>query len=128
MAILTAEVAVRYEDVSYAEIKDPFDRIIVATAWAAAILLVTADGTINRLGGQSESSAIAAKARGPTALADGWSDGVRAGEWPANWDQGAQVIKVAARRSREAVPRCRGRRRATLPATGGRCSGPARCR
>ncbi len=81
MAVLTGDVAARYEDVSYAEIKDPFDRIIVATAWAAAILLVTADGTINRLGGQSESSANAAKARGPTALADGWSNGVRAGEW-----------------------------------------------
>ena len=73
--------AARYEDVSYAEIKDPFDRIIVATAWVAAILLVTADGAINRLGGQSESSATAAKARRPRALADGWSDGVRAGEW-----------------------------------------------
>ncbi len=48
---LTAEVAVRYEDVPYPEVKDPFDRIIIATAWAAAIPLVTADGAINRLGG-----------------------------------------------------------------------------
>jgi PIN domain nuclease of toxin-antitoxin system len=29
---LTGEVAARYEDAFYAEIKDPFDRIIVATA------------------------------------------------------------------------------------------------
>ncbi len=47
---LTAEVAERYEDVPYPEVKDPFDRIIVATAWAAAVPLVTADSAIRAAG------------------------------------------------------------------------------
>jgi PIN domain nuclease of toxin-antitoxin system len=38
----TVEVAERYEDVAYPDVKDPFDRIIVATAWAAAV--ATCDG------------------------------------------------------------------------------------
>jgi len=43
---VTAEVAERYEAVPYPEIKDPFDRIIVATAWVARLPLVTADSAI----------------------------------------------------------------------------------
>ena len=42
-ALSDAEVAERYEDVPYPDVKDPFDRIIVATAWAAAVPLVMAD-------------------------------------------------------------------------------------
>jgi len=41
-----AEVAERYEAVPYPEIKDPFDRIIVATAWVARLPLVTANSAI----------------------------------------------------------------------------------
>jgi len=40
---VTTEVAERYEAVPYPEIKDPFDRIIVAMAWVARLPLVTAD-------------------------------------------------------------------------------------
>ena len=47
---LTVEVAERYEDVPYPDMKDPFDRIIVATAWAAAVPLVTADRAISTSG------------------------------------------------------------------------------
>ena len=47
---LTVEVAERYEDVPYPDVKDPFDRIIVATAWAAAVPLVTADRAISTSG------------------------------------------------------------------------------
>jgi len=43
---VTAEVAERYEAVPYPEIKDPFDRIIVATAWVARLPLVTANSAI----------------------------------------------------------------------------------
>jgi len=46
-----AEVAERYEAVPYPEIKDPFDRIIVATAWVARLPLVTADSAIRASGG-----------------------------------------------------------------------------
>jgi PIN domain nuclease of toxin-antitoxin system len=46
----TVEVAERYEDVAYPDVKDPFDRIIVATAWAAAMPLVTADRAISTSG------------------------------------------------------------------------------
>ncbi|HEX2810955.1 MAG TPA: PIN domain-containing protein [Kineosporiaceae bacterium] len=47
---LTVEVAERYEDVPYPDMKDPFDRIIVAAAWAAAVPLVTADRAISTSG------------------------------------------------------------------------------
>src|SRR5664280_1998621 len=47
---LTVEVAERYEDVAYPDMKDPFDRIIVAAAWAAAVPLVTADRAISTSG------------------------------------------------------------------------------
>lgn len=48
---LTVEVAERYLDVPHPAVKDPFDRMIVATAWAAGVPLVTADGAIRTSGG-----------------------------------------------------------------------------
>lgn len=47
---LTVEVAERYLEVPHPAVKDPFDRIIVATAWAAGVPLVTADGAIRTSG------------------------------------------------------------------------------
>jgi PIN domain nuclease of toxin-antitoxin system len=51
---LTAEVAERYEAVPHPQVKDPFDRIIVATAWVSESPLVTADDAIRASGAPIE--------------------------------------------------------------------------